>query len=213
MRGRLSPTTATTPKRRRSSPRPARVPRRCSRARYGGGRGRPGSRSRQFRRRPPSRRRAPLRSRAVRARGRRVSPGAVHAPDMAAVEVVLVRGVDNFAAVLRVGDVLHFELAGRKQDRGATLRYDGVEVRHTLGGDGVEVRPAVALPREDDAVAGGPGQLAIGQHRAKTTAPSRRGHPDLAPGAVRDAADADRPWTPRAPPPAPATTNPAAGHA
>ncbi len=135
-----------------------------------------------------------------------MSSGAVHSPDVAPVDIQrvgcrLVRRVNNLACILRVRDVLHFELAGREQGRRATL-YRG----------GVEMRPPIAFPRKDNAVGAGPDQLIFGDHRAKHASRARIGLPDLASGAVGDIGHADGPRVSRAPCAA-STATPAAGHA
>ena len=134
-----------------------------------------------------------------------MSSGAVHTPDVAAVDIQrvgcrLVRRVNNLAGILRVGDVLHFELAGREQGRRATLDRGRIEMR-----------PAIAFPRKDDAVRAGPDQLIFGDHGAKHAARTGVRFPDLAAGAVGDTGHADGPRVSRAPS-APSAA-PAAGHA
>src|ERR1019366_4162323 len=87
---------------------------------------------------------------------------------------------------------------------------DGWTHLYSVGGEGEEVRPTIALPREDDAGGNGPDQLVLGHHRPKPAPPARLGHPDLAAGAVRDVGHADCPGISRPPRARPTTT--AAGH-
>src|SRR6516165_4562252 len=65
-----------------------------------------------------------------------------HAPDVAAVDVVLVGREDQFLTLVRKGDMLHLEAAGSQGRRGAALDRDGIQMQ-----------PAIALPRKHDAVA------------------------------------------------------------
>src|SRR5208283_4316128 len=69
-------------------------------------------------------------------------------PEMAAVRVALVRGEHDLALAGGKVDVFHFESAGGEQRGFSAFR-----------GNGIEMRPAVALPWEDDPVAIGPQQL------------------------------------------------------
>src|SRR5207248_107575 len=62
-----------------------------------------------------------------------------------------------------------------------------------LGRDGVEVGPAVGLPRKDDAVVGAPEELIGRLDAAEGTADSRAGLPHLPALAVGDRGDADGP--------------------
>ena len=84
--------------------------------------------------------------------------------------------------------MLHFELAWRQQRGGAAL-----------DGDGVEMRPAIALPGKDEAVGAGPDQLILGDHGAKHAARTGVRLPDLPAGAIGDAGEADAPRISRAP--------------
>src|ERR1035441_3152508 len=77
---------------------------------YGGARGTPGigaevgqAARHQYRR--------PLQAGAARHRYRRPSWGATNTPDVAPVDITLVRRVDNLVRVLGMRNVLHFELA------------------------------------------------------------------------------------------------------
>ncbi len=65
------------------------------------------------------------------------------APEVAAVNVVLVRGVNDRAGIARDGDVFDFEIAGSEESAGPAG-----------GRNGVEMVPAILLRGENDAVAG-----------------------------------------------------------
>src|SRR5271157_5848687 len=78
---------------------------------------------------------------------------------MAAVAIALVRREQHGPAIGRERHVLHFEIAFRER-------------RNRAGGgrNRIEVKPAIALPREDDAIAGGPKQLIVRCHAAEHAA-------------------------------------------
>src|ERR1035438_3015671 len=101
-------------------------------------------------------------------------------PKVAAVDVALVGRKDHVAPVGGQGDVLHFELAGREQ-RGVAAG----------DGDGIEVRPAVALPGEYDSGTGGPQELIAGGDVAEDAAGALAGAPEFAPLAGLRGRDAD----------------------
>src|SRR5271163_230198 len=89
-------------------------------------------------------------------------------PDVAAVNIVLIRGVDNFLPIRARGDVLHFEVSRREKFRGPA-------------GDGNRPKmiPPAALPRENDTVARSPDQLIFGNARVIDAASARIGVPDF----------------------------------
>ena len=136
---------------------------------------------------------------------RRMPSGAIYTPDVTAVDIQrvgcrLVRRVNNLACILRVGDVLHLELAGREQGRSATLDRGRIEMR-----------PPIAFPRKDNAICPGPYQLIFGDHRAKHAARTGVRLPDLPACTVGDTRHADSPRVSRAPSAASAAST--AGHA
>ena len=105
-----------------------------------------------------------------------------HAPDVACVEIAFVRGEQQLRAVKRERNGFDIVAAGRQ-----TLRLAAVR------GDGVDVLPAVALPRERNLIASEPPQLRRAHRRIELVA-----HPLVrAPDPMRDAAicvcDPDRP--------------------
>ena len=79
-------------------------------------------------------------------------------------------------------DVFHFESA-RGEQRGFSA----------FRGNGIEMRPAVALPGEDDAAAVGPQQLVPGGHFAEHAAGAGGGAPDFAARAGLHGGHADGP--------------------
>jgi hypothetical protein len=86
---------------------------------------------------------------------------------MAAVDIILVRGVNDRAAVARYGDVFHLEFAGSQQ-RGCA----------TGSGNGVKMVPPVLLGSEDDAVPHEMegfvlGEIREGTHESFGAAPDR----------------------------------------
>ena len=105
-----------------------------------------------------------------------------HRPDVPPVDVVLVRVVDHRAPVGRDVHVLDFEIARREQ-RGLAARR-----RHRI-----EMQPAVFLPREDQAIARAPIQLAVGHHALEGAAVSGVGLPDLLRLSGLHVGDAQRP--------------------
>ena len=100
-------------------------------------------------------------------------------PEVAAVDIALVGGEHDLALAGGKRDVFHFESAGGEQRGFAALR-----------GNGIEMRPAVALPGEDDAAAIGPEQLVAGGDFAEHAAGAGGRAPDLAAGARLEAPDA-----------------------
>src|SRR5579859_1483241 len=87
---------------------------------------------------------------------------------MAPVNVILIRGVDNFLAVCAGGDIFHFEVSGREQFRCAAA-----------GGDGVQVNPASTFPRKNNAIANCPDQLILRDHFVEDAAAACIGVPKL----------------------------------
>src|SRR5665213_4246292 len=105
-----------------------------------------------------------------------------HAPDMTAIDIVLIRREDRFLAVFGKRNVLDFKRAGRQPGRRSARR-----------GNGIQVFPPIFLPRKYDAVSSAPAQLILGNGGVKHAARSRVGAPDLPPRAVRDIGDANGP--------------------
>ena len=103
-------------------------------------------------------------------------------PEVAAVGVALVGGEHDLALAGGKVDVFHFESA-RGEQRGFSA----------FRGNGIEMRPAVALPGEDDAAAIGPQQLVPGGHFAEHAAGARGGAPDFAARAGLHGGHADGP--------------------
>src|SRR5690242_4446124 len=64
-----------------------------------------------------------------------------NAPQMAPVNIVLIRGVNDRAIVVRYGDVFHFEFARSEERRAAAASWNGIQMV-----------PAVLLGSEDDSV-------------------------------------------------------------
>src|SRR5208282_394069 len=89
--------------------------------------------------------------------------------DVPAVNVVLIRGVDDLASTGRERHVLDLESAGGEQIRRTSGR------RHR-----VEMQPAVALPGEDDAVARGPKELILRDDLVEDAAAAFPGAPNFA---------------------------------
>src|SRR5438132_1236236 len=131
--------------------------------------------------------RRPFDAVAARHRDGRLRAVREHAPDVAPIEVILIRRVDDLASIGRKGDVLDFELTRREQ-----LRFAAVD------GDRIKMRPAVLLPRKHDAIARGPNDLVLGHDAAIDAAVAFIRAPDLATVAGGDVGDADRPRLPRA---------------
>ena len=118
----------------------------------------------------------------TRGERRGLPSGRRHAPEMAPVDVALVGVEDDPFPVRRQGDVFDLEVSGCQQDG-----------RAAGGRNGVEMRPAVPLPRENEAVAVGPGELPVGHDIAEDAAAAALGAKDLARRARRGVGDADRP--------------------
>ena len=98
-----------------------------------------------------------------------------HAPEMPAIDIRrsrldrLIRAVHHRSPIRRERDVLDFKLAGGQDRRSAT----GC-------GNGVQVNPAIAFPREDQAVALGPPNLLGRRDTLEHAARSRLRFPHLA---------------------------------
>ena len=91
------------------------------------------------------------------------------APKVTAIDVVLVGGKQDSAAIGGERDVFDFEFAVGVQRRGCVV----------VRGDGVEVHPAGFLPGKDDAIAGAPEQLVVGFHAVERAAGAWGGAPEL----------------------------------
>src|SRR5689334_3011923 len=88
---------------------------------------------------------------------------------MTAIDIVLIRRIENFAPVAREGHMFYFEVT-RCEKLCAS----------PFGWNGVKMKPAVALPREDDPIAIGPEDLRLGFDSAKRAAWTFVGAPDFA---------------------------------
>src|SRR5204862_5360823 len=99
---------------------------------------------------------------------RRRAPRDRHLPDVAPLDVVLIRAEYDCRSVRAHRDVLDLEPSGRQQC-GPTA----------VDRDGIEMRPAVFLPWEHDTV-GGPADLILRDHFAEHAAGPRVGDPHLA---------------------------------
>ena len=110
------------------------------------------------------------------------SAGGGDAPDVAAVDIVLVGRVDDLLAVLGVRDVLDFKVAGRKGRRRRRLRAG-----RSRGA------PSPPSPRGRRCDCRRPRQAGLGDHRVEDAAVTGIGLPDLAAGAIGDIGDADGP--------------------
>ena len=103
-------------------------------------------------------------------------------PNVAPVNVVLIRGVDNFPPVFTGGDIFHFEISRREQlCRAAAYR------------SGPQVKPAAALPGKHDAIVRGPDELIFGDHFVIDAAAARIGVPNFLAFAGRSVSDANGP--------------------
>src|ERR1700689_2920782 len=80
-------------------------------------------------------------------------------PDMAPVDVILVGVKNQHLAVAAERHMLYFEIARREQRRSPARHWHGKEMK-----------PTIALPSKDDAVAGGPTQLLQRSYLAVSTA-------------------------------------------
>src|SRR5579864_2900155 len=97
---------------------------------------------------------------------------------MPPIDVGLVRGKHNLAAVGAESDVLDFKITRGQLESGAAG-----------SGDGIQMHPARAFPREEEASVG-PEQLFVGHYRIEHATASRRSAPEFAAvagGYIRDA--------------------------
>ena len=101
---------------------------------------------------------------------------------MPAVDVALIGIEDDFAAVRGQCDELYFELAGGEQGG-----------RAAIGRDAIEMSPAVAFPREDEAVTGGPPDLMFCSDLAEDAARTLLRLPDFTALAGGGVGNANRP--------------------
>ena len=100
----------------------------------------------------------------------RRAAGHANLPDVAAVDVVLVRGIDQGLVIGTQRDVLDFE--------GARREFGG---RASADRDGVEMIPAGCFPGKDQAVAGGPVKLVVGGYVMEDAAWAIMCAPDFMP--------------------------------
>ena len=98
---------------------------------------------------------------------------------MAAIDVLLVGSVEDSGAIRSEADVFYLEVTGSEQQRCTTRS------RH-----GIEMRPAVTLPREDKTIVGCPQQEMVSVDLAEGAASALVGLPyevALSGGCVRNA--------------------------
>src|SRR5579863_3466295 len=103
-------------------------------------------------------------------------------PDVAAVNVVLIRRKNDLLAVRAGGDEFHFKIPGREKFCSAAVR-----------GEGIQMNPAAALPRKNDAVAGGPDQLILRDYFVENAAATSVRAPDFLALAGCGIGDSNRP--------------------
>src|SRR5579864_299514 len=87
---------------------------------------------------------------------------------MAAVNVILVRRIDDGLAVRACRDKFDFEVSGREKLRSSAIC-----------GNGIEMNPSTALPRKHDAIAGCPDQLILSDNFVKDAAAAGVGVPNF----------------------------------
>ena len=104
------------------------------------------------------------------------------APQVAAVDVILVRGENQLAAIGTEGNELHFEIAGREE-----------LCRAARNGNRIKMSPAVALPGKHQVIAGAPEDLMLGHNLAKDAAATGIGAPNFLPLTGGSVGHADRP--------------------
>ena len=112
-----------------------------------------------------------------------LAAGGLELPQVPAVDVARVGGVDDAAAVAARGRILDLKSARGQQPRLPAGR------RH-----GVEVQPAIVLRREDDGVIPAPVELLLGAQGMEYAARAFRCAVDLGHTAVGGIGDANRPW-------------------
>ena len=112
----------------------------------------------------------------------RLSAGHGDPPQVASLDVALVRAVEDGLAVRVHAHVLDLELSRREQRRRPPARADGIKVR-----------PAVLLPREDDPFSVGPDELVRAHDLAEDAAAAGVGAERLARLAGGHVDDAYRP--------------------